>query len=48
MKATALTEQYGLPATDVLNVVTSTVFAAPSYQRYGGTSPKTLMNRASS
>lgn len=35
-EATALTEQYGLPAADFLNVVTSTVFASPSYQRYGG------------
>ena len=35
-EATALTEQYGLPAADFLNVVTSTIFAAPSYQRYGG------------
>ncbi len=35
-EATALTEQYGLPAGDFLNVVTNTVFACPSYQRYGG------------
>ena len=34
-EATALTEQYGLPAGDFLNVVTNTVFACPSYQRYG-------------
>ncbi len=34
-EATALTEQYGLSAGDFLNVVTSTVFACPSYQRYG-------------
>ncbi len=34
-EATALTEQYGLPAADFLNVVTNTVFACPSYQRYG-------------
>ncbi len=35
-EATALAEQYGLPTADFLNVVTSTVFASPSYQRYGG------------
>lgn len=35
-EATALTEQYGLPASDFLHVVTNTVFACPSYQRYGG------------
>ena len=34
-EATALAEQYGLPAGDFLNVVTNTVFACPSYQRYG-------------
>ena len=34
-EATALTEQYGLSAGDFLNVVTNTVFACPSYQRYG-------------
>jgi len=34
-EATALTESYGLPASDFLNVVTQTLFASPSYQRYG-------------
>ena len=35
-EATALTEHYGLPAASFLNVVTNTLFAAPSFQRYGG------------
>ena len=34
-EATALTESYGLKAADFLNVVTNTMFASPSYQRYG-------------
>ncbi len=35
-EASALTEHYGVSAADFLNVVTNTIFAAPSYQRYGG------------
>ncbi len=35
-EATALTESYGLSASDFLNVITNTIFAAPSYKRYGG------------
>ena len=35
-EATALTESYGLKADDFLNIVTNTLFASPSYQRYGG------------
>ena len=35
-EATALTESYGLKAADFLDIVTNTLFAAPSYQRYGG------------
>ncbi len=35
-EATALTERYGLQAADFLEVVTNTIFASPSYQRYGG------------
>ena len=35
-EATALTESYGLEAGDFLPIVTSTLFACPSYQRYGG------------
>ena len=35
-EATALTESYGLKAGDFLEVVTNTVFASPSYKRYGG------------
>jgi 3-hydroxyisobutyrate dehydrogenase-like beta-hydroxyacid dehydrogenase len=35
-EASALTEHYGVSAADFLDVVTNTVFAAPSYQRYGG------------
>jgi 3-hydroxyisobutyrate dehydrogenase-like beta-hydroxyacid dehydrogenase len=34
-EASALTESYGLPAADFLEVVTQTLFACPSYQRYG-------------
>ncbi len=35
-EATALTTHYGVPAADFLDIVTNTIFAAPSYQRYGG------------
>lgn len=35
-EATALTESYGLSAADFLAVVTNTLFASPSYKRYGG------------
>ena len=35
-EATALTESYGLKAGDFLDVITSTLFASPSYKRYGG------------
>jgi len=35
-EATALTESYGLKAADFLEIVTNTLFASPSYQRYGG------------
>ncbi len=35
-EATALTESYGLKAGDFLEVITNTVFASPSYKRYGG------------
>jgi len=35
-EATALTESYGLKAADFLAIVTNTLFASPSYQRYGG------------
>jgi 3-hydroxyisobutyrate dehydrogenase-like beta-hydroxyacid dehydrogenase len=35
-EATALTESYGLKAVDFLEVVTNTMFASPSYKRYGG------------
>ena len=35
-EATALTASHGLPAADFLEIMTSTLFAAPSYQRYGG------------
>lgn len=35
-EATALTESYGVKAADFLDIVTNTLFAAPSYQRYGG------------
>ena len=34
-EATALTESYGLKAEDFLEIVTSTMFACPSYKRYG-------------
>lgn len=34
-EASALTESYGLSAADFLDVVTNTLFACPSYQRYG-------------
>lgn len=34
-EASALTEAYGLRAADFLEVVTQTLFACPSYQRYG-------------
>lgn len=34
-EATALTESYGLKAGDFLEIVTNTMFASPSYQRYG-------------
>ncbi len=35
-EAAALTESYGLKSGDFLDIVTSTLFACPSYQRYGG------------
>lgn len=35
-EATALTASYGLPAADFLEIMTNTLFACPSYQRYGG------------
>ncbi len=35
-EATALTESYGLPAGDFLDILTSTLFDCPSYRRYGG------------
>ena len=35
-EASALTESYGLKAADFLAVVTNTIFASPSYKRYGG------------
>lgn len=35
-EAAALTESYGLDAADFLDIVTNTLFASPSYQRYGG------------
>lgn len=34
-EATALTESYGLKAEDFLAIVTNTMFACPSYKRYG-------------
>ncbi len=34
-EATALTESYGLKAADFLEIVTNTMFASPSYKRYG-------------
>ncbi|MRW85531.1 NAD-binding protein [Pseudoduganella sp. FT26W] len=35
-EAAYLSESYGVSAADLLNVLTNTLFAAPSYQRYGG------------
>jgi 3-hydroxyisobutyrate dehydrogenase-like beta-hydroxyacid dehydrogenase len=35
-EATALTESHGLKAADFLDIITNTLFASPSYQRYGG------------
>jgi len=35
-ETTALTESYGLPAGDFLEIMTNTLFASPSYKRYGG------------
>lgn len=35
-EATALTQSYGLNAGDFLDIVTNTLFASPSYKRYGG------------
>jgi len=35
-EASALTESYGVKASDFLNIMTNTLFASPSYQRYGG------------
>lgn len=35
-EASALTEHYGVSAADFLDIVTNTIFASPSYQRYGG------------
>ena len=35
-EATALTESYGLKASDFVEVITNTVFASSSYKRYGG------------
>ena len=35
-EATALTEHHGLKGADFLEIVTNTIFASPSYQRYGG------------
>ncbi len=35
-EASALTEAYGVSAADFLDIVTNTLFASPSYQRYGG------------
>ena len=34
-EATALTESYGLKAGDFLDILTNTMFACPSYKRYG-------------
>lgn len=34
-EATALTESYGVKAADFLEIVTNTMFACPSYKRYG-------------
>lgn len=35
-EAAYLSESYGVPAAALLDVLTNTLFAAPSYQRYGG------------
>jgi 3-hydroxyisobutyrate dehydrogenase-like beta-hydroxyacid dehydrogenase len=35
-EASALTESHGLPAGDFLDIMTNTLFASPSYKRYGG------------
>jgi 3-hydroxyisobutyrate dehydrogenase-like beta-hydroxyacid dehydrogenase len=35
-EATALTESYGVKAADFLDIITNTLFASPSYKRYGG------------
>ena len=35
-EASALTESYGLASADFLDIVTNTLMASPSYQRYGG------------
>ena len=35
-EASALTESYGLAAADFLGIITQTIMASPSYQRYGG------------
>jgi len=35
-EATALTRRYGVEPGDFLNIITNTLFASPSYQRYGG------------
>ena len=35
-EASALTESHGLKAADFLDIMTNTLFACPSYQRYGG------------
>ncbi len=34
-EATALTESYGFKVGDFLNIVTNTMFASPTYKRYG-------------
>ena len=35
-EATSLTESYGVSSRDFLDIVTSTIFASPSYKSYGG------------
>ena len=35
-EASALTESHGLPGADFLAIITNTIMASPSYQRYGG------------
>jgi 3-hydroxyisobutyrate dehydrogenase-like beta-hydroxyacid dehydrogenase len=35
-EATALTESYGVKARDFLDIITNSLFASPSYKRYGG------------